>query len=210
MPTVTLYSNSTKKALTTLARMKLFLDIGSTKKDGRLSLLINQSTDTIEAYTKRRILSQTYTDKEIDGTGKDFLILEQFPVTTLTRLQERDTDEPDVDNFTTVDDKEYFFYEDGRIQKRQGRWSAVPQKFRATYVAGFLIDFTAENTPASHTLPGELEYVCQALVAGVFNTARGMGQASNRIGDSSVTMNRLIHENEDIRRVLDRYVKISV
>src|SRR3990167_2541737 len=208
----TLLSHSTKKALTTLARAKVFCGIVGDAQDSRLIPIINQVTGFIERYCKRSFLSQTYTSEEYDGTGTGCLILKQFPVTTLTSLQYRDSDDNSLDTWTTVDSDDYFWYADGRIKlaSATGKFREVPKKSRATYVAGYLIDFDNENTPASHTLPEEIEYACHKLVSALLNTRRAEGLEEESQGDQSVRLKKEVFNDAETRAILDKYAAPSI
>ena len=197
------------QALTTLARQKIFLGIRSDRHDSLLVQLINQTTGFIEQYCKRSFLSQDYTDEEYDSTGNPVLILKQFPVTAVSSVKYNGATD-NTDDWQTYDTKSYFWYEDGRIVKQSGSFPIGPQKLRATYTAGYIIDFNNENDSSKHTLPPELEYVCQKLVAALFNTRRAEGMAQERIGDSGVTLKKMIFGDEETKVILDKYVSITI
>src|SRR3990167_8793398 len=151
----TLINNSTRKAFTTLARAKAFLGISNDSKDTLLTILINHITGFIEAYLKRSLLSQTYTNEEYDGTGTETLVLKQFPVTAISSLQVN-TSGDSSDSWQTIDSQNYFWYADGRIMLNNpvagfldqdaGSFIQEPQKYRVSYTAGYKIDFDNENT----------------------------------------------------------------
>lgn len=200
----TLLNNTVQKALTTLTRAKSFLGISSTKHDTLLTMLINQATGAIEQYVRRRLLSQTYTEEQYDGKGSMMLILKQFPVTTFTKLEQNLTDD-NTDDWEEIDTEDYFWHEDGRVQSYNFTFVAKPQKYRVTYVAGYLIDFDNENDRTKHTLPFEIEYACHKIISALFNTRRASGLEQSRIGDSSVTIQTAIMSDSEVRDILDRY-----
>lgn len=208
MPTISLLNTSTQKALTTLARAKVFLGIGSDSKDDMITLAINHATGFIEQYCRRSFLSQTYTQEKYDGTGTKVLLLKQFPVTSITSLEQNLNPDNGDANWETIDTKDYFWYADGRIEAYSftfDRFLAYPQKYRATYVAGYKIDFTQENTPASHNLPTEIEYATVKLVSGIMNTRRAEGLSSSRIGDLGITLKAKLFDDDEVRAILDKY-----
>ena len=205
----TLLDNDEQKALTTLARLKAIMNIHTDKNDSALTMLINQATGFIEQYTKRRLFSQTYTQEEYDGTGESNLVLKQFPVTTLTTLEYNQAS-GNTDDWKTFQTQDYWFYDDGRIKFRTGKLLSRPQKYRATYVAGYLIDFENENVPASHTLPFELEYVCQSLASGMFAKRSSAGIRTSKIGDQSVTFMSQLLNNKETKAILDKYAQITI
>lgn len=206
----TLLNNSIQKALTTLARMKSFLGIGNDTHDSLLTMLINQATGVIERYTKRNLLSQTYTNEEYDGNGQYILVLKNFPITTFSSLQYRDSNEPDDESWSTFDTADYAWFADGRIQRLDGKFIEVPQKYRATYTAGYKIDFDNENSATLHTLPFEIEYVCQKIVAGIFNIRKAEGFSKTDVGDSSISLKAKLLDDPELRAILDRYATATL
>lgn len=192
------------QALTTRARAKSFLGIGRDSYDSLIDILINIATSAIEKYCERSFLRQTYTNEELDGPGSNTIVLPEYPVASITQIQERTTDEPDVDSWQTIDDKEYFWYEDGRVIKRSGNWLNCPQRYRITYAAGYLIAFASEDDDDLHTLPHELEYACLKLVAAMFNTRKMEGFSSQRVGDQSADRADIL-DHPDIVAILDKY-----
>ena len=207
MPTI--LNNDEHKALTTLARLKAVMGIGSDSNDSALIMMINQATGFIEQYTKRRLNSQTYTNEEYDGTGNASLVLKQFPVTDLSSFQYNQA-EDNSDDWQTYNTNDYWWYDDGRIHMRTGRLMERTQKYRATYTAGYLIDFDNENDPSLHTLPPELEYACQQLVSGLFNKRSSGGIQTSKIGDQSITYTSELMNSPEIKAILDKYAQITL
>ena len=196
-------------ALTTLARVKIFLGLTSDSQDARLIMLINQATGVIKRYTKRNLKSATYTQEEYDGTGEKTLILKQFPVTTLTLLEENNAGD-NSDDWETIDAEDYFSYSDGRIILNTGSFVEAPQRYRATYDAGFLIDFDNEEDTSLHTLPFELEYACQKLVSSFLNSGKAEALKSSKVGDITLVFNQSIMNDEELKAILDKYTNFTI
>jgi len=196
-------------ALTTVARMKIFLGISSDKHDGLLTLLINYTSEFIKTYTKRTLKSATYTQEEYDGTGTNTIILKNFPVTTFTTL-EVNTAVDNVDDWDEIDSDDFWFYDDGRVVLVNGNFIEAPQKYRATYVAGYLIDFANEADTTKHTLPMELEFACQKLVSAIFNTRKSEGYTQQKVGDLSVTLKKEVFNDKETRAILDKYTQATI
>lgn len=215
----TLLNNTQQKAFTTLARAKAFLGISGDSKDTVLTMLINQITGTIESYCGRRFLRQTFTDEEYDGTGREELVLKQYPVTSITRLQVN-TAGDNSDSWDTINSSDYFWYEEGRLRlnnsqdrfldRDAGYFLDHPQKYRVTYVAGYLIDFDQENTPASHTLPQEIEYVTLKLLSAYMNTRQSEGLSSAKVGDVAMSFKGEIMKDDEVKEILGKYASISI
>ena len=77
-------------AITTLAKVKLFLGITDTSNDILLESLINLTTDQIEGLCgNRRFLQTIYTDEDYDVPNKDIVFLRQWPVASLEAVKFR-------------------------------------------------------------------------------------------------------------------------
>ncbi len=182
-------------------------------------MLINQATGFIETYCKRNFLRQTYTNEVYDGTGGDSLVLKQYPIVTVSDLSVNagTIGDPDWD---TVESGRYGFYDDGRITFASafqaflasdgGTFIEGPQRYRATYVAGYLIDFNNENDPTKHTLPQDLEYACLLLVSGKMNLRKSGGLTSARVGDISMTFRDLADGDPEVKAILERYTSATI
>jgi hypothetical protein len=79
-------------ALTTLEAVKEYLKIpvGTTVDDLKLEDLINSCSTAIENYCGRKLKEQDF-EEEYDGTGKKYILLEQYPVKSITSIK---VDEP--------------------------------------------------------------------------------------------------------------------
>lgn len=209
----TLISNSTQKALTTLARAKSFLDISGDKYDTVLTMLINQATGFIEGYINRSLLSQSYVEVR-DGSGAQEMVLWQTPVTTLAKLEVNSNTIGDP-SWQTIDSSRYGWYSDGRI-KFSTAFSAFlasesayflegPQRYRITYTAGYLIDFDNENNAALHTLPQDIEYACLKLVSAIFNTRKAEGLVSATVDRLNMRYRGTVMSDPELKDILSGY-----
>jgi len=72
-------------SLTTLADLKTRLGLSGTGEDDLLNLLIVQADSFFEGQTNRSIESNSYTEY-YNGNGRDFLYLDNRPVTSITNL----------------------------------------------------------------------------------------------------------------------------
>ena len=197
-------------ALTTLARAKMFLSISGDTYDGILTMLINQVTGYLESYLKRPIKQATYTHELYNGTGTNKLILKTYPVASITSIEERNS--PDnVDEWTTINSQYYQVdLDNGVVTYTAGRFIETPNRYRITYIAGYLIDFNNEANSSLHTLPQELEYVCHKLISAVFNTRKGEGITSQKVGDISVVYNQTVFGSKEISDILEGFTTPTV
>ncbi len=207
-------------ALTTLARAKSFLGISTDSKDTQLIMQINHVTAFMERYCKRAFKKATYTNEVYDGTGTKMLTLKNFPVTAFTQLQFNRAANNEAD-WETVDGNRYFTdLLSGVItlagtlgtflDVEAGVFVSAPQKYRATYDAGYLIDFANEANASLHTLPQELEYICLKMVSAGINSARSQGIDSERVGDTSVTYSKQLFGDSEMKSMLDKYVSPTI
>ena len=75
----------TTNALVSLEDAKDFLKISVESEDSIIESMINRASSWANSYTQRLLLSRVNTDY-YDGDGTGTLILNQYPVTTLTSL----------------------------------------------------------------------------------------------------------------------------
>lgn len=205
MPTFTLKNN----ALTTLARLKAFLEISQDKHDGRLTMLINGATSFIEGYCGRKFKSDTYTDEVYNGTGGCALILKQWPVSALSRLQ-FDAAVDGNPSWETMESSQYRWQDHGEVRLIAGEFIQRDKKYRATYTAGYLIDFDHETDGSLHTLPFELEYACMKLVSAMFNKRKAHGVTQQSVGSESVNFMANAMSDDELKAILDGYKKQNV
>ena len=200
----TIYSH----ALTTVSRVKERLGIDSSGFDTVFLRLINAATDQIEQYCERRFKQTTYTD-EVYGTsisGGKYLFLRQPQVTTLSALEYR-AGTPSTPSWTAFLADDYELIDGGRTGTVR-IYGSVPQgenSVRATYIAGYLIDWTEYGT-ASHTLPADVTEVCEKMVARAFKKREKEHMETENIGESSTTYK--VNFTAEDKGTLDKYCRI--
>ncbi len=195
-------------ALTTLQRVKDRLGLTSAGFDALLERLIDASTDFIESHCGRRFKENTYSNELclMESDGGRILMLKQSPVSALSALQYR-LGTPDNPSWTTYLASEFELVGDGssglvRI------YSGVPKgtnNLRATYTAGYKIDFTNPYT-ATHTLPFDLSDLCERLIVKAFKKREADGKQSESAGEASVVWMQNL-EPEEIA-TLERYRRV--
>lgn len=215
----TILDNSEHKALTTLARAKSFMGVSGDSEDTVITILINQATGFIESFLNRNLLSQTYTEQEYDGTGTDTLVLKHQPVTAFSKL-EVNTSGDSTASWQEIQSKNYFWYENGIVELNNptagfldqdaGKFLPHPKKYRATYTAGYLIDFANENDPSSHTLPLDIEYACMKLVSAMRNARKGEGLQSAQVGDIRMSFRSEVMKSAELKEILGKYASYAI
>ena len=79
----------TSTQLLTLEQGRNFLSIKGNKSDADIEDAIESVTDQVENYLGRTLKTATYTNELYSGSGRDRLHLNQWPVTTLTTVEFR-------------------------------------------------------------------------------------------------------------------------
>jgi len=188
--------------LTTTARVKSRLDIasGTTTWDTLFERLIASATDKIERLAGgRRFLSTTYTNEVYSGgDGQQTMItLRHFPVTALSAVSYR-AGTPDTPAWTAFGASEYELLND-KEPRRVRIYNAVykgQNNIRVTYTAGYKIDFTDETTIANHTLPFDVEDLCQRIVAWEWKRRDAEGKTNEAGAEASVSWREILTEDD--------------
>jgi hypothetical protein len=206
-------------ALTTLQRVKdLLFDPNTTQTaafDTVLTRLINEATNYINNECGRGggFVQQTYTNDtySIDNPSQKFLQLRNTPVFSLTSLQWR-AGTPTNPSWTDFIGDQYELI-DPRTDPISGTtwypsgivrvYGTLPRIYnnmiRATYVAGYPVNWANAEDHNTHWLPGDLTNLCENLVIRRFSRRQFAGKSSERIGDASTTWrNALDQEDLDI------------
>lgn len=193
-------------ALCSLQDTKESLGIASgvTTHDNLLKRKINQATEMIEGYCKRRFKETTYADEQYDGTSSNQLILRQYPVSTTASftLSERNTTLND-DDWTTIDSDLYFIdYNAGVID---GKVTFLRQwnLYKTTYTAGY------------STIPSDLAEACVTLACFLYeNSTSGTAVKRKKEGqreieyhdpNSGANSAKSLFEQLNIDDILNRY-----
>lgn len=136
-------------ALTTLDAVKGYLKINYDQftDDETLEELINACSTAIENYCRRKFKVQSH-DEEYDGTGKKYLLLEQYPVTTITSVSI---------NGVLLHPTEYKVKKsNGLLLRTNGFWPVGDININVVYTAGL------------SEIPADLELACKHWVMSFF------------------------------------------
>jgi uncharacterized phiE125 gp8 family phage protein len=184
---------TTDYTLTTKEKVKGLLGISGSGSDALIDRLIKETTAMIETMTGRRFIETTYTeiiDGAIDNVrtdpAKKSLVLENYPITAWTKLEYKSGTEV-APVWNEIDRNNYAIDLDRAIVRGFGEFPRGWQNLKATYDAGYLIDFTQENDPNFHTLPFDLTHACTSIVAGVYNRRTAQGIATESTEGQSIT-----------------------
>lgn len=195
-------------ALTTLARLKTYLDITGSGDDTLLETIIDSVTEFVENYCHRRFKKTTYTEEMYStGRGDKVIILKQYPViSTETFTLEVRCSSLNEDDWDEIDSEYYHIHYAEGIIEGAGGYTFIKgvNKYRATYTAGY--DFDNSATFLSNTEAGDLELVVWMLCSVAYQRRKGDPSVeSERIGDYSVTYMKEAFENETIKSILEKY-----
>ncbi len=138
-----------ENALTTLEAVKSYLNIdwSQTVDDEKLEGLINACSTAIEDYCKRKFKEQTLTE-EYDGTGNKYLLLDQYPVKSITSVA--------IDDIT-IDPTGYKINKKtGNLIRKNSYWVKGDINITVTYTAGLT------------EIPAPLELACKHFVMSFF------------------------------------------
>jgi hypothetical protein len=197
-------------ALTNRARIKDKLSIDNQNHDTVLDRLITAATDWIESQTNRRFKKTTYTNETYNvDQNRNFLILKQTPVITLSSFQYREG-LPNAITWHNVNAAEYELHADPEtgIIYCYFTLQRGPNQYRATYDAGYLIDFDNINDTSKHTLPGDLTELTEKMVIKAFKKREKAGlQSESFDGNQTAWQKELDAEDE---ATLNRYKKINL
>lgn len=196
-------------ALTTVARVKTFLEISVATYDSILESLINMATDFVERECDRTFVSTAYSNELYDGTGTKRLLLKHFPVSSSATftLEQRDTDLRDA-YWSAIDSNLYHVdYETGIVEFIGRSFVEVPDKYRVSYTAGYAFKNDAAPLVTLESLKiGDLEYAVWKLVAKLFqNRKANTGIQSETIGNYSVTLRASMMADPEVQNILNSY-----
>ena len=78
-------------ALTSLVRVKEFLNIDGSGDDDRLNTLIAAASAEIQGATNRKIIQATVTDERVDSYGDSRINVREYPIISVSSLTENDS-----------------------------------------------------------------------------------------------------------------------
>lgn len=156
--------------LTNLTRIKLHLGITDNGEDALLEQLKSEAEAAVKLFTRRRLDSHTITNEYYDGPGRQVLILNQRPVTSVVDVRV-DANGMSGQSATGFDSNSVWtqgvdFYarrltEDeknpGELIAAGSEWGSIwPEgigNIRVSYVAGY------------STIPEDIQYAVHSLIA---------------------------------------------
>ena len=150
--------------LTTLARVKSWLNITINDNDPTLEALITACSQFIQTYTNRKFASQTYAEKR-DGTGGDFMVFSNTPIISIESVVINNTQVPS-DSFT---------FNSYAIYLTRGLFTRGRNNVIFNYTAGYDI------------IPSDLEQACIDVVGMRWRERDRIGHQSKTLGNEVIT-----------------------
>ncbi len=206
---------SIDNALTTLNRLKTFLDISGNSKNGVLTAIILGASQFTEAYCRRKFKRQAYSNELINGhDGARKLYVKNSPIISgQTITLQRLVDVNDGDDWGTLDVDSYQVdYDRGYFYLRLGEFHDGLKNYRASYTAGFYLPSATQfqdGTDDDQDLPYDLEMAVQQLCSTVFSRRKSAGRSSEKVFQISITYAQALREDPIIAETLNRYKKMS-
>ena len=205
----------TTYALTTRARLQDFLGITSptATQQSLLDRSIDAATDFIERYCGRRFQLTTNTQEVYDGTDTPYILLKNWPVSTTAAftLEERESTK-NSNNWGSIDSEDYFIhYDEGIVEFIGGfKFRKYPRAFRATYASGYDFDTVTAGKELEAVGLGDLEYAVWKLAGTIYNNRKNnLNVESERLGDYAVTFRKQVMEDEDVKSILDKFIRLD-
>lgn len=178
-------------AIISVAELRTF---GLSGSDSLLEMLINQATDYIERYCQRRFADTSYSAQLYDGDGSRNIFLKNFPVISLTSLEENGSYN-NTSNWSTLVTDDYFVENSSGIIERVCAFRKGNQNYRITYRAGY----------AASDMPYDLKYVCMMLCSEANTQRESAGIKSETLGDHSITFESTVQSNPRVMDILKMY-----
>ncbi len=197
-------------ALTTLERVKNRLGIKETNFDILIEQIINSTTDWIEGQCGgRRFRETTYANEVFDGSGprciKRNLAFKHAPVTALTSFK-YNIGLISLPAWSDISPEEYQLLDKEGMIYVAGGLPAGHRNIKASYIAGYKIDFSHETDTEKHNLPFDISALAERLAVKEFKRREDVGKSGETVGDA--TVNYFDHLEEEDKSVLARYKRI--
>jgi hypothetical protein len=194
-------------ALTTVQRIKDRLGITVSGFDTLILRLINSSTDFLKNSCSRNFKKATYTNEvySINNHNQSELFLKNFPVVSISKLEYMSGT---PSNKTWIDfgaDNYELENNSFGIVKVYGTLPKGINTVRATYIAGYDIDFTKDGDRTGHNIPADLTDLCERLVSTFFKKRESEGKLTESFNGGTTTWKDILtKDDKDIIKGLTR------
>jgi hypothetical protein len=188
-------------ALITLANLKVYLNIDSnnTDYDSALQQIINSVSTLMETEMDRKLVYATYTDEYLDGSGMQELYLPQWPVVSVTSIEEDETE------LTEGEDEDFTVYE-GYLRKVYGTWARGRRNIKTTFIAGYWV--SSEEDDADE-MPKDIQLACMKQCGIEWKRAKSedWDLTSKTFPDGSVARN-ITNLHPQVEKICQKYARM--
>lgn len=186
-------------ALTTVQRIKDRLALTDTNFDALILRWINASSDFIENYCERRFKETSYSNElySVENPKAAFIALRQYPVSAISSFQYK-VGTPSTPNYTDFLVDNYEIDEGGRFGLVRV-YQHVPtgiNSIRASYTAGYKINFANYGDMSTHTLPADLTQVCENLVVRAFKRRELADKSQESYDGGTITWRKELSDED--------------
>lgn len=163
------------------------LNIAEVKSEGNLHELIEASTDAIEQYLGRNLVTRgTITEYHEVGGGCTDLFLRERPIIAVTSVHESSSRTYDSTTLKTEDTHFLVYTAEGMLVRMSG-------SSKSTWLAGGLESIKVVYTGGAATVAGvdaEIKKVCRELVASQYREITERAQNQDSVSDDFGTVRR--------------------
>lgn len=192
-------------SLITAAQLKTYLgpEYSGSANDSLFELLIDSVSEMFNGHVGRTLAKTTYTDAYLDGNGQVSLVLQNFPIISITSIHE------DGVLLTEGADGDYVVdYASGIVHRIGGRWLRGRKTLKITYAAGYVVQGAVPGTGET-ALPADVKLACMIQAAREWKKTQGSewGETSRSFPDGSTSRveRGLLKEVEEILQKYRRY-----
>lgn len=175
-------------------KQRLQIDENDSNVDDLIENLIGQATQRIEQYCNREFESKKRAGIYLTAYSPYILRPDVTPIESIQSIETT----TDYETWQEVDKSKYTIV-DTIIRLTNGTLPTGNKRVRLAYTAGYTIDFDGED----HTLPADIQEVCEHVVIREYNKRSTEGQTSTSFGESRTTWGKSL--NAEDRETLDKY-----
>ncbi len=187
--------------LTTLAKVKAFLELTEDDWDGLIEEIIASVSKRAEAYCSREFEKAERVEYH-DGGGQ-YIFLKNLPVAKIDSII--GAVDLDFDNCDLISADEYTLLPAGMVANRFGTWLYGLKGLQVTYTAGYDPFPDEEGEESEIPIPADLEMAIRNQVAYDFKRRKDIGLESISFPDGSIQKVNSGEFLPSVKSVLNRY-----
>lgn len=176
--------------LTTVENVKSWLNISSGTDDQNIQRLITSTSEYIQSWLNRELLTQPYTETR-DGTGGDTMVFADYPVTAVSLVQVGTT----VYTLSPDGIQTGYVFDDGSVTLINGWFCTGKKNVKFAYTAGFA------------KVPPEIEQAVIEQIGLRYRERTRIGEASKSIAGEVVSFIQK-DMTDSVKTILNNYRKV--